>query len=65
MILKPGYQGVRINRLENEIDKLEAIIMDLKAMEIQMVPLDSWQAVSAVTLIIGLAIGATLIYTRK
>ena len=65
MILKPGYQGVRINRLENEIDKLEAIIMDLKAMEIQMVPLDSWQAVSAVTLIIGLAIGVAVIYTRK
>lgn len=54
-----------ITSLENEITDLEATVADLEMMETPMAPLGSWQAISAVALIVGLAVGAAVINTRK
>jgi exonuclease VII small subunit len=51
--------------LEEEVSELETAIMDLESMEVSMVPLGSWQAISLIALFIGIAIGAVIIYLRK
>jgi hypothetical protein len=54
-----------ISDLENEKMMLEATIMDLESIDMPMIPLGSWQAVSALALVIGFAVGVAVIYMRK
>ena len=54
-----------VSDLTDEITMLEATIMDLEDMATPMVPFGSWQLVSALALVIGLAIGAAVIFIRK
>jgi hypothetical protein len=54
-----------ISDLENKIAMLEADIMDLEDMDVSMTLLGSWQAVSALTFIVGLVLGVVIIYLRK